>query len=135
MLGMNFQLKIKTNFFETAGCPERITETLNLVDNINNFLHVSRPDGKIDGEVIDPYVKVRIRGHPDDHHDDNEFETEHIRNNGFNPVWKNAKCTFKVTVTELAFLEFKVKDHSNSGKDHHVGSFACPFTMLREGKK
>jgi phosphatidylinositol phospholipase C delta len=28
--------------------------------------HIPRPDGKLEGEVIDPYVKVRIRGHPDD---------------------------------------------------------------------
>jgi len=32
--------------------------------------HIPRPDGKIEGEVIDPYVKIKIRGHPDDqdHH-------------------------------------------------------------------
>lgn len=28
--------------------------------------HIPRPDGREDGEVIDPYVKVKIRGHPDD---------------------------------------------------------------------
>ena len=28
--------------------------------------HIPRPEGKTDGEVIDPYVKIRIRGHPDD---------------------------------------------------------------------
>ena len=31
--------------------------------------HIPRPDGRLEGEVIDPYVKVRIRGHPDDGED------------------------------------------------------------------
>ena len=34
--------------------------------------HLPRPDGSLEGDVIDPYVKVKIRGHrerrPDKHH-------------------------------------------------------------------
>ncbi len=30
------------------------------------FQHIPKPEGEVRGEVIDPYVKVRVRGHPDD---------------------------------------------------------------------
>ena len=57
-----------------------------------------------------------------------------MHNNGFNPVWKEARFRFEVSVPELAFLEFKVKDYSKSGTDKHIGSYACSFGLLREGK-
>ncbi len=92
--------------------------------------HIPKPS--LSGEVIDPYVKVRIRGHPDDA--GNKAKTEHVQNNGFNPVWAE-NFVFNVYVPQLAFLEFKVKDHSSTGSDKDIGSFCAPLTMLREGKK
>ena len=53
--------------------------------------------------------QVRVRGHPDDTGSHNKRKTEHVRNNGFNPVWKDATFEFLVKVPELAFLEFKVQ--------------------------
>ena len=50
-----------------------------------------------------------MRGHPDDTGSHNKRKTEHVRNNGFNPVWKDATFEFLVKVPELAFLEFKVQ--------------------------
>lgn len=93
-------------------------------------LHIPRPDGKLEGEVIDPYVKVRIRGHPDDK--ENKGKTDPVHNNGFNPVWKWS-FSFDVKVPQLAFLEFKVKDHSKSGRDQHIGSFATPLRNVKQG--
>ncbi|QQP34884.1 Phosphoinositide phospholipase C, partial [Caligus rogercresseyi] len=74
-------------------------------------------------EVIDPYIKVRIRGHPDDHHEGNKGKTEPVSNNGFNPVWNTG---FHFTV------RFKVKDHSKSGADKDIASFICPVKNMKE---
>lgn len=95
--------------------------------------HIPRPSGGKSGDIIDPYVKLRIRGHPDDTHSENKSKTEHVRNNGFNPVWKSGNFEFYVRVPQLALLEVKVKDHSNTGKDQDVASFCCRVKMLQEG--
>ena len=92
--------------------------------------HIPRPDGSLSGEVIDPYVEVRVRGHPDDK--GNKEATEYVKNNGFNPVW-NQTFQFNVKVPALAFLDFRVKDHSKSGKDQNLGAFSCPLSMVLPG--
>ena len=70
--------------------------------------HIPRPQGDEDGEIIDPYVEVKIRGHQDDFNNpDNKQETEAVRNNGFNPTWRKT-FTFTINLPELAFLELKV---------------------------
>lgn len=105
--------------------------------------HIPRPSGRLEGEVIDPYVKVRLRGHPDDEREEdvnvdgqikkkNKGKTQPVSNNGFNPVWKES-FTFTSVVPDLAFLEFKVKDHSKSGTDKDIGAFCCPLTMIQQG--
>lgn len=96
-----------------------------------------KPDGDLEGEVVDPYVKVRIRGHPDD--EKNKGKTEPVKNNGFNPVWQtlnnenNETFQFVVTIPSLALLDIKVKDHSQSGADDDLGMFCCPLSNLQEG--
>ena len=101
-------------------------------------LSLPKPDGDLKGEVVDPYVKVRIRGHPDD--EKNKGKTEPVKNNGFNPVWQTEASNenkenfeFVVTVPELAFLDIKVKDHSQSGTDDDLGMFCCPLSSIQEG--
>ena len=102
--------------------------------------YIPKPDS-FRGEIIDPYVKIRIRGHEADEkgiNDDgekvkkNKGETKPIENNGFNPVW-NEKFNFECKVPDLALLEFKVKDHSKSGKDEELGVFGAPLTSILEG--
>jgi len=96
-------------------------------------MHIPRPDGNLEGEVIDPYVKVRIRGHPNEAmHANNKRKTEPVQNNGFNPVW-NQKFEFNVMFPSLAFLEFRVKDHSKGGSDKDIGAFCCPFNLVKPG--
>merc|ERR1719270_2297375 len=58
-------------------------------------LSLPKPGAAVEGEVIDPYVKLRIRGHPDDTVDSNKGKTEVVKNNGFNPVW-NQEFEFKI---------------------------------------
>ena len=96
--------------------------------------HIPKPEGSSD--IIDPYVKVRLRGHVDDERngDDkiNKGKTQPVSNNGFNPVW-NESFGLEAKVPELAFLELKVKDHSKSGTDKDLAAFSCPLTLIREG--
>ena len=68
------------------------------------------------------------------YHDDkgNKEATEYVKNNGFNPVW-NQTFSFNVKVPALAFLDFRVKDHSKSGKDQSLGAFSCPLSMVLPG--
>jgi len=116
-----------------SGLDRSIFPTLILSVEILSGQHIPRPHGVDEGEVIDPYVEVKIRGHPDDYNDpDNHKETEAVHNNGFNPTWKQS-FVFTIKVPEVAFLEFKVKDHSHSGKDQHLGSHASRVHDLQEG--
>jgi len=116
-----------------SGLDRSIFPTLILSVEILSGQHIPRPHGVDEGEVIDPYVEVKIRGHPDDYNDpDNHKETEAVHNNGFNPTWRQS-FVFTIKVPEVAFLEFKVKDHSHSGKDQHLGSHASRVQDLQEG--
>jgi Ca2+-binding EF-hand superfamily protein len=116
-----------------SGLDRSLFPTLILSVEILSGQHIPRPRGTDEGEVIDPYVEVKIRGHPDDYNEpDNHKETEAVRNNGFNPTWKQS-FTFSIKVPEVAFLELKVKDHSHSGKDQHLGSHASRLVDLQEG--
>jgi len=82
------------------------------------------------GKGVNPFVKIRIRGHPDDK--SNKVQSEVIESNGFNPVW-NEHFLFDVKVPSLAFLEFRVKSKVTTGKDQNLGAFVCPFNMVQEG--
>ncbi len=62
----------------------------------------------------------------------NKGKTDPVSNNGFNPVWKQ-RFHFEVRVPSLAFLEFRVKDHSKSGRDNMLGAFSSPLTLIKEG--
>lgn len=94
--------------------------------------HIPKPDGELKGEVIDPYVKVRIRGHLSDK--GLKGKTKTVRNNGFNPVWCE-RFGFRVNYPSLAFLELRVKDYSKKGSNKFLGAFICPLSMVQQGKK
>jgi phosphatidylinositol phospholipase C delta len=48
--------------------------------------HIPRPHGVDKGEIIDPFVHIRVRGHDDDfHHSSNDVQTPSVHNNGKNP--------------------------------------------------
>merc|ERR1712029_707378 len=83
-------------------------------------LSLPKPGAAVEGEVIDPYVKLRIRGHPDDKVDSNKGKTEVVKNNGFNPVWNQE-------------FDFKIKDFSQSGTDNDLGMFCCSLLTIQEG--
>ncbi|GAB6028887.1 hypothetical protein CHUAL_004687 [Chamberlinius hualienensis] len=93
--------------------------------------HFPKPGLKMtaDGDVVDPYVLVKIRGHPDDKQ---KFKTKTILNNGFNPIW-NSEMTITVKLPELAFVHFIVRDEKTVGSDEKLGQCVLPFSSLQQG--
>ena len=70
--------------------------------------NLPRPDNREAGEVIDPYVEVKIWGHQDDtSNPSNTQQTKPVRNNGLNPSWRES-FEFVLTAPDLAVIEFKV---------------------------
>ena len=67
--------------------------------------HLPKPPDQLDGGIIQPFVKVRVVGHAEDEKD---WESTVVPKNGFNPVWDEV-AEFRVTMPELAILEFEVR--------------------------
>ncbi|OQR69737.1 1-phosphatidylinositol 4 [Tropilaelaps mercedesae] len=91
--------------------------------------HIPKPDEALEGEVVDPYVVLKIVGHPSD---SRTVKTEFVKNNGFNPHW-NKMFEFTINLPDLATLVFIVKDDSRTGKNLKLGKYAVPLTALRPG--
>ncbi|PNF34726.1 hypothetical protein B7P43_G05494 [Cryptotermes secundus] len=91
--------------------------------------HIPKANQDLQGEVVDPYVVVKIVGHPADAQ---KKKTDIVRNNGFNPRW-NQEMSFSLKVPELAMVHFIVRDCSTTGKDAMLGMYALPFTSIQEG--
>ncbi|XP_034242163.1 1-phosphatidylinositol 4,5-bisphosphate phosphodiesterase delta-4-like [Thrips palmi] len=91
--------------------------------------HLPKPEGEGLSDILDPYVKVMIIGHPMDMR---KKQTPVIHDNGLNPRW-NSTFQFVVNVPELAFIYFIVKDETPRRHDPIVGAFALPLTSLAPG--
>jgi len=108
---------------------------LELTVEVISGQHLPRSGGTefdVDHDIVDPYVEVILRGHNEDFKGDPKPATDPVKNNGFNPSWDKT-FTFKIKVPDVAFLELKVKDHSKTGKDEHLGSFAARINDMQEG--
>jgi len=79
-------------------------------------------------DVMDPYVSLKIRGHPDDRF---QWKTSSITNNGFNPHWDESTEVI-VKDRDQAVVCFTVKDKKTIGSAF-VGSYALPFCSLAPG--
>ncbi|RWS29176.1 1-phosphatidylinositol 4:5-bisphosphate phosphodiesterase eta-2-like protein [Leptotrombidium deliense] len=90
---------------------------------------IPKPGLASEGEVVDPYVVIRVDGHPKD---EQKVKTKFILNNGFNPVW-NEEFELIVRVPELAIVSFLVYDQNPLGKNEILGYFALPFSAIAEG--
>ena len=115
--------------------------------------HLPKSEQRIKGDIIEPYVKVRVRGCPED---EDEYVTKvvpkvklnsrkwneinksskfvlSLSQNGFNPIW-NEVAVFDVLHPDLAFVEFKVKSQEGTAQmDEHLGSYVIPFHLMRTG--
>lgn len=122
------------NYSPLSPCGLETTWTMEMT--IISGHHIPKPEGSKD--IVDPYVKIRIRGHEDDEKEGkekiNKGRTKPVKNNGFNPVWEKETFKFKIKVPQLAFLELKVKDHSSSGTDKDLAVFSAPLNLIQTGK-
>ena len=99
-----------------GGLDRSLFPCLRLYVEILSGQHIPRPNNSQAGEVIDPYVEVRIRGHQDDYdYPGNKQETKSVRNNGFSPSWRE-KFEFYLTAPEVAFLDLKVRLAHNTSQ-------------------
>ena len=60
--------------------------------------------------MIHPYVKMSLRGHPED---EAKWESEVVTMNGFNPIW-NETASFHLKLVEQAILEVEVRTYCSS---------------------
>ncbi|KAM6900644.1 1-phosphatidylinositol 4,5-bisphosphate phosphodiesterase delta-1a [Xenentodon cancila] len=79
--------------------------------------------------IVDPLVRVEIHGVPADIA---SKETNHILNNGFNPMW-NERFQFTINVPELAMLRFVVEDYDAASQNDLIGQYCLPLTSVQNG--
>jgi len=77
ILKPDFLRKDQNNIEQNA----EIKKSTKVVINIISGQHIPKPGQAKDGEVVDPYVKVKIYGHPSDKY---TFTTNYVQNNGMN---------------------------------------------------
>ncbi|XP_032896683.1 1-phosphatidylinositol 4,5-bisphosphate phosphodiesterase delta-1 isoform X2 [Amblyraja radiata] len=79
--------------------------------------------------AVDPLVTVEVYGVKEDN---SQQVTEHINNNGFNPMW-NTSFQFDVSVPELATIRFLLQDYDISSRNDFIGQFSLPLTSIQLG--
>ncbi|XP_062843280.1 1-phosphatidylinositol 4,5-bisphosphate phosphodiesterase delta-1b isoform X2 [Trichomycterus rosablanca] len=79
--------------------------------------------------IVDPLVRVEIHGVPAD---TAKGETQHIQNNGFNPMW-NENFKFDINVPELVLVRFVVEDYDAVSSNDFIGQCTLPFASLQNG--
>ncbi|XP_023931951.1 1-phosphatidylinositol 4,5-bisphosphate phosphodiesterase delta-4 isoform X2 [Lingula anatina] len=80
-------------------------------------------------EIIDPYVKVSVKGIPSDCQAET---TNYVSNNGLNPIWKH-KAEFKIRCPDLAVIMFTIRDKDKRSGDEFIGYNAFPVTSMQPG--
>jgi len=91
---------------------------------------VAGKEEKQNGVIIDPYVKVKVKGVPID--EGKSQKTKVIKANGFNPHW-NMEFKFPLCFPDLSILLFTVNDADVISSDDFIGQYALPMNTLREG--
>ncbi|CEO98340.1 unnamed protein product (mitochondrion) [Plasmodiophora brassicae] len=91
--------------------------------------HLPKPGLNIQAEVVDPYVKICVRGLDADC---KEFRTSVVCGNGFNPAW-NESFQIRINGPHCAMLAFQVFDRKKYKEDRLVAQAALPFSCMRLG--
>lgn len=89
-----------------------------------------KPANAVKGEIVDPYVTVRLFGSAEDATQP-KVRTPVVDDNGFSPSW-NTKGSFTTKNPELAVLGFDVYDKDVDADDHLCTSF-IPVASIRNG--
>lgn len=87
--------------------------------------NLPRHNNKQTDDTIQPFVKIKVHGHPcDEEKWNSKVDTE----NGCNPVWDETK-KFDLAYPELVLLEFKVVCPFNNIYDFSVFLFHCVYRL------
>jgi phosphatidylinositol phospholipase C delta len=89
-----------------------------------------KPANEKKGEIIDPYVRLKLHGDTDDEAQP-MLRTKTIQDNGFNPYWNE---TFQLTVhnRDLAVLSLRVLD-ADVDADDEICEACIPVRTMRQG--
>ncbi|XP_023329052.1 1-phosphatidylinositol 4,5-bisphosphate phosphodiesterase zeta-1 [Eurytemora carolleeae] len=116
--------------------PLRIEKNINLkcvklTIRLISGQHLPNPSDRQAGDIIEPFVRIKIVGHPQDCC---EWNSKTVPRNGFNPIW-DEQTTFNLLVPDLAIIYFKVKSKTKlvDTLDDYLGSYAVAFNLLRKG--
>eukprot|EP00026_Physarum_polycephalum_P005414 Phypoly_transcript_05448.p1 GENE.Phypoly_transcript_05448~~Phypoly_transcript_05448.p1 ORF type:complete len:578 (-),score=71.98 Phypoly_transcript_05448:158-1891(-) len=103
----------------------RKTLTVNLISG----WRLPKETGTTHGAIINPYVRIKVFGHPDDFQ---KFKSRVIRLDGFNPYW-NETVSFGLSRPELAQIIFEVYESDSTGKDDFLGYSSIPVASIKPG--
>lgn len=116
-----------------------------------------KPNGEVKGEIIDPYVRVRLhdvmpensknvvesngflssslypKGNSGPRYVTMTHTTKYVLDNGFAPVWReNSWAEFRI-YNDMAMVQFCVRDKSYGRTDESIAEAAIPVSCLRSG--
>ncbi|XP_045600729.1 1-phosphatidylinositol 4,5-bisphosphate phosphodiesterase delta-4 isoform X3 [Procambarus clarkii] len=151
IVALNMQTEDKANFYgdalftTNANCgyvlkPDIILKKVpydptDLSDRYTKIVRVTvlsgqhLPNSAKKGDIVDPYVQVKVRGHP---LDKQKQRTKVIKNNGFNPVWNEA-LELSIKVPQVSLIYFSLRDESSLSRDPVLGLCCIPFNSLSSG--
>ncbi|XP_076043012.1 1-phosphatidylinositol 4,5-bisphosphate phosphodiesterase delta-4-like isoform X13 [Oratosquilla oratoria] len=87
------------------------------------------PASEKKGDITDPYIQLKVRGHP---LDKQKQRTKTIKNNGFNPVFDEV-LEVRIGVPQVSLIYFTVRDESSYAKDPVLARACIPFSSLMPG--
>jgi hypothetical protein len=90
-----------------------------------------KPKGQIQGDCIDPYVKVSVYDVKNEERETvTHYATNMVASNGFFPIWSQEKFRFRIDNWDVAMLQLTVVDKS---KEEFIASSSIPISCLRRG--
>jgi len=109
-------------------CDQNVARKTLTVTLISGW-RLPKATGTSHGSIINPYVRIKICGHPDDFQ---KFKSRVVRMDGFNPYWNEA-ISFELTRPELAQIIFEVYESDSTGKDDFLGYSSVPIPSIKPG--
>ena len=121
---------------ELANYPHKmVNPQMNISITVISGQHLSNEGEISGGDIVDPYVEIKLRGTDADEALNTIYKTPVIEDNGFNPWWsQKEECIhhFKISAPEFATLIFKVFD-KNMARDEKLGWYAIEVNDIQAG--
>ncbi|XP_063604355.1 1-phosphatidylinositol 4,5-bisphosphate phosphodiesterase eta-2-like [Penaeus indicus] len=150
-IALNMQTEDKANFYNdalfksNANCgyvlkpdillkkepysPSELSDRYTKVIRVTVLSGQHLPNSAKKGDIVDPYVQVKVRGHP---LDKQKQRTKVVKNNGFNPVW-NETLELRIKVPHVSLIYFSLRDESSLARDPVLALCCIPFNSLTTG--